>query len=121
MKMARTVPIYCDVTHACRARPRARHPRHARLSPTMPHSTRAVRGGRGGRRKRCTVTQVVRARALFWAWPNSAWHRVWPRPGGSKRCRGGGGCVFLKPFREPAPYVVGGGRGVDKKQGEGGA
>ena len=26
------------------------------------------------------------ARALFWAWPNSARHRVWPRPGGSYRC-----------------------------------
>ena len=29
---------------------------------------------------------AARARALFWAWPNSARHRVWPRPGGSCRC-----------------------------------
>src|SRR3954468_4419766 len=33
MELARTVPLYRDVTHACRVRPRARHPRHARLSP----------------------------------------------------------------------------------------
>ena len=56
------------------------------ISPTTPHSTRAVRGGRGGYRVRYGVTQAARARALFWAWPNSAWHRVWPRPGGSCRC-----------------------------------
>ena len=56
------------------------------ISPTMPHSTRAVRGGRGGYGVRYGVTQAARARALFWAWPNSARHRVWPRPGGSCRC-----------------------------------
>src|SRR3954471_6337855 len=33
MELARTVPLYCDVTHACGAQPRARRPRHARLSP----------------------------------------------------------------------------------------
>ena len=54
------------------------------ISPTMPHSTRAVGGGRGGYGVRYGVTQA--ARALFWAWPNSARHRVWPRPGGSCRC-----------------------------------
>ena len=56
------------------------------ISPTMPHSTRAVGGGRGGYGVRYGVTQAARARALFWAWPNSARHRVWPRPGGSCRC-----------------------------------
>ena len=56
------------------------------ISPTTPHSTRAVRGGRGGYGVRYGVTQAARARALFWAWPNSARHRVWPRPGGSCRC-----------------------------------
>ena len=56
------------------------------ISPTMPHSRRAVRGGRGGYGVRYGVTQAARARALFWAWPNSARHRVWPRPGGSCRC-----------------------------------
>src|SRR4051812_46350996 len=33
MEIARTVPLYCDVTHASGAQPRARRPRHARLSP----------------------------------------------------------------------------------------
>ena len=56
------------------------------ISPTMPHSTRAVREGRGGYGVRYGVTQAACARALFWAWPNSARHRVWPRPGGSCRC-----------------------------------
>ena len=56
------------------------------ISPTTPHSTRAVRGGRGGYGERYGVTQAACARALFWAWPNSARHRVWPRPGGSCRC-----------------------------------
>ena len=56
------------------------------ISPTMPHSTRAVGGGRGGYGVRYGVNQVARACALFWAWPNSARHRVWPRPGGSCRC-----------------------------------
>ena len=56
------------------------------ISPMMPHSTRAVGGGRGGYGVRFGVTQAARARALFWAWPNSARHRVWPRPGGSCRC-----------------------------------
>ena len=56
------------------------------ISPTTPHSTRAVRGGRGGYGVRYGVTQATRARALFWAWPNSARHRVWPRPGGSCWC-----------------------------------
>ena len=46
------------------------------ISPTTPHSTRAVRGGRGGYGERYGVTQAARARALFWAWPNSAQHRV---------------------------------------------
>src|SRR3954471_23166827 len=32
MELARTVPLYCDVTHACGVRPRARRQRHARLS-----------------------------------------------------------------------------------------
>ena len=56
------------------------------ISPTTPHSTRAVRGGRGGYRARFGVTQAACTRALFWAWPNSARHHVWPRPGGSCRC-----------------------------------
>ena len=56
------------------------------ISPTTPHSTRAVGGGRGGYGVRYGVIQVVHAYALFWAWPNSARHRVWPRPGGSYRC-----------------------------------
>ena len=56
------------------------------ISPTMPHSTRGVGGGCGGYGVRFGVTQAARARALFWAWPNSARHRVWPRPGGSCRC-----------------------------------
>ena len=56
------------------------------ISPTTLHSTRAVGGGRGGYGVRYGVTQAARARALFWAWPNSAQHRVWPRPGGSCRC-----------------------------------
>ena len=56
------------------------------ISPTMPHSMRAVRGGRGGYGARFGVTQAACACALFWAWPNSARHRVWPRPGGSCRC-----------------------------------
>src|SRR3954471_16771540 len=56
------------------------------ISPTTPRSTRAVRGGRGGYGVRYGVTQAARARALFWTWPNSARHRVWPRPGGSCRC-----------------------------------
>ena len=51
------------------------------ISPTMPHSTRAVRGGRGGYGVRYGITQAARARALFWAWPNSARHRVCPGPG----------------------------------------
>ena len=46
------------------------------ISPTMPHSTRAVGGGRGGYGVKYGVTQAARARALFWAWPNSAWHHV---------------------------------------------
>ena len=56
------------------------------IPPTMPHSMRAVRGGRGGYGVRYSVTQAARARALLWSWPNSARHRVWPRPGGSCRC-----------------------------------
>ena len=56
------------------------------ISPTMLHSTRAVGGGRGGYGVRYSVSRAARARALFWAWPNSARHRVWPRPGGSCRC-----------------------------------
>ena len=56
------------------------------ISPTMPHSTRPVGGGCGGYGVRFGVTQAARARALSWAWPNSARHRVWPRPGGSCRC-----------------------------------
>ena len=56
------------------------------ISPTMPHSTRAVRGERGGYGARFGVAQSACARALSWAWPNSARHRVWPRPGGSCRC-----------------------------------
>ena len=56
------------------------------ISPTMPHSMRAVRGERGGYRARFGVAQSACARALSWAWPNSARHRVWPRPGGSCRC-----------------------------------
>ena len=56
------------------------------ISPTTPHSTRAIRGGCGGYGVRYGVTQAARARALFWAQPNSARHRVWPRPGGSCRC-----------------------------------
>src|SRR3954467_3747589 len=55
------------------------------ISPTTPQSTRAVRGGRGGYGVRYGVTQATRARALFWAWPSSARHRVWPRPRGSCR------------------------------------
>src|SRR3954464_8195479 len=42
------------------------------ISPTVPQSTRAIRGGRGGYGERYGVTQAARARALFWAWPNSA-------------------------------------------------
>ena len=56
------------------------------ISPTTPHSTRAVRGGRGGYGVRYGKTQAARARALLWAWPNSARNRVWPRAGGSCRC-----------------------------------
>ena len=56
------------------------------ISPTTPHSTRAVRGRRGGYGVRYGVTQTACASALFWAWPNSARHRVWSRPGGSCRC-----------------------------------
>ena len=56
------------------------------ISPTMPHSTHAIRGGRGGYGVRYGVTQAARARALLWAWPNSARHHVWPRPGVSCRC-----------------------------------
>ena len=56
------------------------------ISPMTPHSTRAVGGGRGGYGVIYGVTQAACARALFWAWPNSARHRVWPRPGGSCRC-----------------------------------
>ena len=56
------------------------------ISPMMPRSARAVGGGRGGSGARFGVTRAARARALFWAWPNSARHRVWPRPGGSYRC-----------------------------------
>ena len=56
------------------------------ISPTMPHSMRAVRGERGGYGARFGVAQSTCARALSWAWPNSARHRVWPRPGGSCRC-----------------------------------
>ena len=56
------------------------------ISPTMPHSTRAVGGGRGGYGVRYGVTQAACAHALFWARPNSARHRVWPRLGGSCRC-----------------------------------
>ena len=56
------------------------------ISPRTPHSTRAVGGGRGGYGVRYGVTQAARARALFWAWPNSARRHVWPRPGGSCRC-----------------------------------
>ena len=56
------------------------------ISPTTPHSTRAVRGERGGYGARFGVAQSACARALSWAWPNSARHRVWPRPGGSCRC-----------------------------------
>ena len=56
------------------------------ISPTTPHSTRAVRGGRGGYGVRYGVPQAACARALLCAWPNSARHRVWPRPGGSCRC-----------------------------------
>ena len=56
------------------------------ISPTTPHSTRVVQGGRGGYGVRYGVTQAARARALLWAWPNSARHRVWPWPGGSCRC-----------------------------------
>ena len=56
------------------------------ISPTTPHSTRAVRGGRGGYGARVGVTQAACARALFWAWPNNARHRVWPKPGGSCQC-----------------------------------
>ena len=41
------------------------------ISPTTPHSTRAVGGGRGGYGERYGVTQAARARALFWAWPNT--------------------------------------------------
>ena len=46
------------------------------ISPTMPHSTRAVGGGHGGYGVRFGVARAARARALFWAWPNSARHRV---------------------------------------------
>ena len=56
------------------------------ISPTMPHSTRAVMGERGGYGTRFGVAQPACARALSWAWPNSARHRVWPRPGGSCQC-----------------------------------
>ena len=56
------------------------------ISPTMPHSTRAVMGECGGYGTRFGVAQPACARALSWAWPNSARHRVWPRPGGSCRC-----------------------------------
>ena len=56
------------------------------ISPTMPHSTCVVRRGCGGYGVRYGVTQAARARALLWAWSNSARHCVWPRPGGSSRC-----------------------------------
>ena len=56
------------------------------ISPTMPHSTRAIMGERGGYGARFGVAQPACARALSWACPNSARHRVWPRPGGSCRC-----------------------------------
>ena len=56
------------------------------ISPTMPRSARAVGGGRSRYGARFDVTRAARARALFWAWPNSARHCVWPRPGGSCRC-----------------------------------
>ena len=56
------------------------------ISPTMPHSTRAIMGERGGYGARFGVAQSACAHALSWAWPNSAWHSVWPRPGGSCRC-----------------------------------
>ncbi len=56
------------------------------FSPTMPHSTHAVMGECGGYGTRFGVAQPACARALFWAWPNSARHHVWPRPGGSCRC-----------------------------------
>ena len=56
------------------------------ISPTTLHSTRAARGRRGGYRVRYGITQAARACALFWAWSNSARHRVWPRPRGYCRC-----------------------------------
>src|SRR6187399_2512341 len=56
------------------------------ISPQTPQSTRAVREGRGGYGGGYGAPWAAGARALFWAWPNSARHRVWPRPGGSCRC-----------------------------------
>ena len=60
--------------------------KQATISPTTPQSTRAVREGRGGYGVGYGAPWAACARALFWAWPNSARHRVWPRPGGSCRC-----------------------------------
>ena len=54
--------------------------------PTAPQSTRAVTVGCGGYGSGFGAPRAAGARALFWAWPNSARHRVWPRPGGSCRC-----------------------------------
>ena len=54
--------------------------------PTAPQSTRAVAVGCGGYGSGFGAPRAAGARALFWAWPNSARHRVWPRPGGSCRC-----------------------------------
>ena len=56
------------------------------ISPTTPQSTRAVREGRSGYGVGYGAPWTACARALFWAWSNSARHRVWPRPGGSCRC-----------------------------------
>ena len=54
--------------------------------PTAPRSTRAVTVGCGGYGSGFGAPRAAGARALFWAWPKSARHRVWPRPGGSCRC-----------------------------------
>ena len=90
----REPPLYYDVTHACENQPHACCPRHTHL-PT-PHHTRE--SWEAQRAKNLTAVKTAPpARALFWAWRNSARHRVWPRPGGSCRCTKRG-VHFLYPY-----------------------
>src|SRR3954467_265440 len=95
MGKARTVPLYYDVMHACGAQPHARHSRHTRL-PTP----RDARDAWGVQRAK-ELTAVKTAPPARTPFLGLAQRRdcayVWPRPGGSCRCKKRG-VHFFYPY-----------------------